>query len=304
MTTSKKKSVLGDDIMNGGLNALFGQQGIEVTTTPKTGDMIDDVAVDQILANPYQPRHTFDESALRDLASSIQENGILQPIIVRQAPKDAKKYEILAGERRWRATQLLGNKTIPAVIREYDDETMMQAAVLENLQREDLSPIEEALAYKQMMEVLHLTQEQVAKRLGKARSAIANTVRLLTLPDDVQGFIQGGQLSMGQGRTLLGLHNKRKIGEVAQKVMQDNLTVRQLEKLVNDLNEDQVPKATQPQATSDFIVQTQAALTDKFGTKVAVRRNKKGAGKIEINYLSDEELQRIFTVLGLDFKQD
>ena len=291
MTTSKKKSVLGDNIVSGGLNALFGQQGIDVDVDENKGDAIENLNVNFIIANPFQPRHSFDENALRELANSIKENGILQPIIVRVAKESKDKYEILAGERRWRATQLAGNETIPA--------TMMQAAVLENLQRENLSPIEEALAYKQMMDVLHLTQVQVAKRLGKARSVVANTVRLLTLPQEVQDWIQTGELSMGQGRTLLGLHNKRQILNLAKRVMQERLTVRQVERLVNEMNENKVVSKATPQISAE-LKETEKALSDKLATKIAIKHNQRGAGKIEINYGSDQDLNRIINALGLD----
>ncbi|MDR3242047.1 MAG: ParB/RepB/Spo0J family partition protein [Lactobacillaceae bacterium] len=297
MATSKKKSALGDNILGGGLDALFGQQGVDASSA--TGDAVRDLDVTKILANPYQPRHVFDDAALKDLANSIKENGILQPIIVRHSPAKQSEYEIMAGERRWRASQLAGLKTIPAVVRSYDNQTMMQAAILENLQREDLSPMEEAAAYKMMMETMRLTQEQVAKRLGKARSAVANTLRLLTLPETVQTWIQSGDLSMGQGRTLLALHNKRRVVPVAKRVINEGMTVRQLEKLVNQLNEAGEPQA-KPVEQSQFIKETQTALEDKFGTKVAVSRNTRGAGKIEISYLSDEDLNRIFDVLGIE----
>lgn len=299
MTTSKKKSVLGDNIVSGGLNALFGQQGIDVDVDVKKGDAIEDLNVKLIVANPFQPRHNFNENALRELANSIKENGILQPIIVRVAKDSKDKYEILAGERRWRATQLAGNEVIPAVIREYDDTTMMQAAVLENLQRENLSPIEEALAYKQMMDTLHLTQVQVAKRLGKARSVVANTVRLLTLPSEVQTWIQTGELSMGQGRTLLGLHNKRQILSVAKRVIQEHMTVRQVERLVNEMNEDKATTKVTPQISAE-LKETEVALSDKLATKIAIKHNQHGAGKIEINYGSDEDFERIIKALGLN----
>ena len=299
MTTSKKKSVLGDNIVSGGLNALFGQQGIDVDVDENKGDAIENLNVNFIIANPFQPRHSFDENALRKLANSIKENGVLQPIIVRVAKESKDKYEILAGERRWRATQLAGNETIPAVVRAYDDATMMQAAVLENLQRENLSPIEEALAYKQMMDVLHLTQVQVAKRLGKARSVVANTVRLLTLPQEVQDWIQTGELSMGQGRTLLGLHNKRQILNLAKRVMQERLTVRQVERLVNEMNENKVVSKVTPQISAE-LKETEKALSDKLATKIAIKHNQRGAGKIEINYGSDQDLNRIINALGLD----
>ncbi|GJM47541.1 chromosome partitioning protein ParB [Weissella soli] len=296
MVTSKKKSALGGGLADSGLNALFAEQGVD--TTVATNDSVREIELTKIIANPYQPRRVFDENALRELANSIKENGVLQPIIVRHTEDDASRYELLAGERRWRASQLAGLATIPAVVRKFDDTTMLQAAILENLQREDLSPIEEAQAYKMMMTSLQLTQEQVAKRLGKARSAVANTLRLLNLPAEVQSLVDTNQLSMGQARTLLGLHNKRRILPVAKRTIAEGLSVRALEQLVNELNEQREPAAT-PVEKPVFIRESEAALEDKFGTQVKVTRNKRGAGKIEIAYLSDEDLNRIFDVLNI-----
>jgi ParB family chromosome partitioning protein len=303
MATSKK-SVLGNGGgLDGGLGALFSQQGVDSSVA--TGDEVRELTIAHIEANPFQPRHVFDEEALSDLAASIKENGVLQPIIVRHNPQDNARYQILAGERRWRASQLAGKTEIPAIVRKYDDETMMQAAILENLQREDLSPLEEAEAYKTMMDSLHLTQEQVAKRLGKARSAVANYLRLLNLPEEVKEMLVNSQLSMGQARTLLGLRNKRRIVPVAKRAIAENMTVRQLEQLVNNLNEQgDVKKISKKPEVSAFLKASTTALEDKFGTKVSVSRNRKGAGKIEINYLSDDDLNRIFDVLGIQFDEE
>lgn len=294
MVNNKKKSILGD---GGGLGALFAEQGVD--TSVSTGDEVRELNLTKIVSNPFQPRRIFDDGALKDLAASIKENGILQPIIVRHNPKDNQQYEILAGERRWRAAKLAQETTIPAIVRKLDDEQMMQASILENLQREDLTPLEEAQAYRDMMTTLHLTQEQVAKRLGKARSAVANLLRLLNLPPEVKDMVNSGQLSMGQARTLLGLRNKRRIVPVAKRVFAEGLTVRQLEQLVNKLNE-QGSVPTNQQQPSAYLQATQTALEDRLGTKVQVTRNRKGAGKIEISYLSDEDLERIFDVLGID----
>ena len=175
----------------------------------------------------------------------------------------------------------------------------MQAAILENLQREDLTPLEEAQAYRDMMDGLNLTQAQVAKRLGKARSVVANFLRLLNLPDEVKELLNAGQLSMGQARTLLGLHNKRRIVPVAKRAVAEGMTVRQLEQLVNKLNEQSAPTKEQP-SLSPYIKASTTALENKFGTKVHMTRNHKGAGKIEITYLSDEDLNRIFETLDID----
>ncbi|MBM7616879.1 ParB family chromosome partitioning protein [Weissella uvarum] len=293
MVKSKKKSVLGD---GGGLGALFADQGVD--TSVAKDDTVRDIEVTAIVANPYQPRRIFDEAALNDLAASIKENGVLQPIIVRHAPKDGQQYEILAGERRWRASQLAGLTEVPAIVRKLDDDQMLQASILENLQREDLTPLEEAEAYKQMMTAMNLTQDQVAKRLGKARSAVANLLRLLNLPDEVKTMVNDGSLSMGQARTLLGLHNKRRIVPVAKRVVREGMTVRQVEQLVNQLNE-QAQTVETPKPQSAYLEEAQHVLEDKFGTKVNMTRNRNGAGKIEISYLSDDDLNRILEVLDI-----
>ncbi|QOD86112.1 ParB/RepB/Spo0J family partition protein [Weissella viridescens] len=293
MATSKKKSILGD---GGGLGALFADQGLD--TSVSNEDAVRELSVTSIVANPFQPRHIFNAEALQDLTASIKENGVLQPIIVRHSPKDSQKYEILAGERRWRASQSAGMENIPAIVRKYTDEQMLQASILENLQREDLTPLEEAQAYRDMMTALNLTQEQVAKRLGKARSAVANLLRLLNLPDEVKDMVDAGDLSMGQARTLLGLHNKRRIVPVAKRVVREGMTVRQVEQLVNKLNEQAEP-TPKTEEKSAYLAETQSALENKFGTKVKVTRNRKGAGKIEISYLSDDDLNRIFDVLDI-----
>ncbi len=211
-----------------GISALF--PDIEV----KEDEKIQEVNVTELCPNPYQPRKQFDDAALEELKQSIIEHGILQPLIVR---KSLKGYEIVVGERRFRAAKAANMKTIPVVIRKMDDQQMMELAVLENLQREDLTPIEEAAAYQMLMDRLHITQEELAKRLGKSRPHIANHVRLLTLPAEIQQYISDGKISMGHGRTLLGLKDKKKIKPLADKVIKEHLNVRQLEQLVQQFNE-------------------------------------------------------------------
>lgn len=212
-----------------GIGALFPGESLEQS------GLVEEIQLDLIVANPFQPRKIFDEEALQELADSINEHGILQPIAVR---KKGRKFEIVAGERRYRACLLAGLDVIPVIIKELSDAQMMELAILENLQREDLTVIEEAEAYQSLMENLHLTQEELSKRLGKSRPHIANHVRLLALPEDVRNFMNDGTLSMGQGRALLGLKNKRRISEVAMKVMKQGLNVRQVEMLVQSLNEE------------------------------------------------------------------
>ncbi|ANU09370.1 stage 0 sporulation protein J [Planococcus antarcticus DSM 14505] len=270
-----------------GINALFPGE------TVNEADKVNQINVGEIRTNPYQPRKIFDQAALEELAESIKEHGILQPIIVRKA---GEKFELVVGERRFRAAKLIKLKEIPAIIKELTDQQMMELAILENLQREDLTPIEEAEAYQKLMEALNLTQEQLAFRLGKSRPHIANHVRLLTLPQNVRKLISEKELSMGHGRTLLGLRSKKMIPETAEKVVKENLNVRQLENLVQRLNED-VPRETIEKKKDIFIEEKQSELRDRFGTNVQIKKNK-NKGKIEIEFFSEDDLERILELLS------
>lgn len=272
-----------------GISALFPGESLEQS------GQVEEIQLELIVANPFQPRKIFDEETLQELADSIQEHGILQPIAVR---KKGRKYEIVAGERRYRATQLAGLEVIPAIIKELSDAQMMELAILENLQREDLTVIEEAEAYQSLMENLHLTQEELSKRLGKSRPHIANHVRLLALPEDVREFMNDGTLSMGQGRALLGLKNKRRISEVANKVIQQGLNVRQVEMLVHNLNEEVSRETTQPKKKDIYVAAKESQLRDYFGTNVQIRKTN-NKGKIEIEFYSEDDLERILEILNL-----
>lgn len=269
-----------------GLNALFPGESLKQT------ENVDRLDLKLLKPNPYQPRKIFDEAGLAELTNSIREHGVLQPIIVR---KKGKKYEIVVGERRFRASGKAGLDTIPAVVREMTDQQMMELAILENLQREDLSPIEEAEAYRQLMENLGLTQEQLAFRLGKSRPHIANHIRLLALPDEVRGMLSDGKLTMGHGRALLGLKKKAQILPLAQKTAADGLNVRQLEALVQRMNEN-VPRETKKENKDIFIAEKESELRDYFGTSVTIRKSK-NRGKIEIDFFSEEDLERILELL-------
>lgn len=270
-----------------GINALFPGETIN------EADKVNQISVGDIRTNPYQPRKIFDQAALEELAESIKEHGILQPIVVRKA---GDKFELVVGERRFRAAKLIKLKEVPAIIKELTDQQMMELAILENLQREDLTPIEEAEAYQKLMEALNLTQEQLAFRLGKSRPHIANHVRLLALPQNVRKLISDKQLSMGHGRTLLGLRSKKLIPETAEKVVKENLNVRQLENLVQRLNED-VPRETIEKKKDIFIEEKQSELRDRFGTNVQIKKNK-NKGKIEIEFFSEDDLERILELLS------
>lgn len=209
-------------------------------------EQIQDIPLAEIRPNPYQPRTEFDATALQELADSIEEQGLLQPITLRKSA--IKGYEIIAGERRFRAMKLAGYDSIPALVREMTDAQMIETAIIENLQREDLTPLEEAQAYRNLMDELNLTQAEAAKRLGKSRSHLANTLRLLDLNEDVKELLQNKQLSMGQARTLLGLKNKKDQSRLAKKVVDEGITVRHLEKMVQNLNEpvQPAPKVAKP----------------------------------------------------------
>ena len=287
---SKNKKGLGR-----GINALFA----DVDEEKEADEKVEELRLDEIRPNPYQPRKNFDEENLKDLSDSIRKNGVFQPIIVRKS--SVMGYEIIAGERRFRASKLAGKDSIPAIVRAIDDEQMMEVAVLENLQREDLSPLEEAEAYSTLMKNLKITQSELSERLGKSRPYIANYLRLLDLPREVKAFVQDGKLSMGQARTLLALKDKDKLVELAKKTVKENYTVRQLEQIVNDMNGKKKVKKDRKKKLSPYLLQSQDRLQEKFGTKVAIKANEKtGKGKIEINYLSTEDFNRILDVLNIE----
>ena len=287
---SKNKKGLGR-----GINALFADFDEEKEADEK----VEELQLDEIRPNPYQPRKNFDEENLKDLSDSIRKNGVFQPIIVRKS--SVMGYEIIAGERRFRASKLAGKDSIPSIVRAIDDEQMMEVAVLENLQREDLSPLEEAEAYSTLMKNLKITQSELSERLGKSRPYIANYLRLLDLPREVKAFVQDGKLSMGQARTLLALKDKDKLVELAKKTVKENYTVRQLEQIVNDMNGKKKVKKDRKKKLSPYLLQSQDRLQEKFGTKVAIKANEKtGKGKIEINYLSTEDFNRILDVLNIE----
>ncbi|MCI1954587.1 MAG: ParB/RepB/Spo0J family partition protein [Ligilactobacillus acidipiscis] len=289
---NKKKNSKG---LGRGIEALFEDFSEEASEN----ETVSEILLDEIRPNPYQPRKNFDEKGLSELADSIKKSGVFQPIIVRKST--VKGYEIIAGERRFRASKLAEKRTIPAIIREVDEERMMEIAVLENLQREDLNPIEEAEAYNTLMEKLNLTQTQVSDRLGKSRPYIANYLRLLSLPAEVKTMIRQQKLSMGQARTLVSLKDKKRILGLAKKAIAQKMTVRQLETAVAALNGDLRKQVrTKQKKASPFIKESEERLGEKFGTKVAIKNDdKSGKGKIEINYLSNDDLNRILDVLDI-----
>ncbi|ENH8715641.1 ParB/RepB/Spo0J family partition protein [Listeria monocytogenes] len=276
-----------------GINALFNN----VDTNEET---VQNIAIKDIKPNPYQPRKIFDTKAINELRDSIKIHGVLQPIILRNTDKG---YEIVVGERRFRAAKEAKLKEIPAVVRDLTEEEMMELSVIENLQREDLSPLEEAESYQFLMKKLGLTQAKLAERVGKSRPYIANFVRLLTLPEEVQVMLRDGSLSAGHGRVLLGLKLKKNIIPTAKKAVAQGLTVRQLEDVVNNLNENVSRETIKPARGPIFIRESESQLRDKFGTAVSIKRRDK-KGKIEIEFLSDDDLDRILEILDIQFDDE
>ncbi|RRN75123.1 ParB/RepB/Spo0J family partition protein [Peribacillus simplex] len=271
-----------------GLNALF-------TGDISKDEIVREIKLRELRPNPYQPRKSFRLEAIEELKQSIMEHGILQPIIAR---KSIKGYEIVAGERRYRAAKEAGLKTVPVVVRELNEQQMMELAILENLQREDLNPIEEAAAYQTLLEKLNFTQEQLANRLGKSRPHIANYVRLLSLPEGIRSYISEGEISMGHGRALLGLKKKEMLKPVVDKILKEGMNVRQLEQYIHQLN-DTVSRETKPKKQDKkdiFIKQRESSLRERLGTSVTIKQSKK-KGKIEIEFFSKEDLERILDLI-------
>ncbi|MDK6803775.1 ParB/RepB/Spo0J family partition protein [Lactobacillus mulieris] len=281
-----------------GIEALFEDTPTQVVQSVDGTEEVDELNLEDIRPNPYQPRKNFDDKSLKELSDSIKENGVFQPIIVR---KSLDGYEIIAGERRFRASKLAKKTTIPAIVRDFDEAQMMEVAVLENLQREDLSPLEEAQAYEMLQKNLGLTQEEVSKRMGKSRPYIANYLRLLTLPKKAKKLLQHGELSMGQARTLLGLKDKDKIDDLAKKVVKEGIPVRKLEALVSAMNEKANKTSKNDKIRkSAFIRASESRLSTKFGSPVSISESKKGKGHLSIDFSSTDDLNRILTMLGID----
>lgn len=294
MEVTSKRRALGR-----GLEELFYNEPIDynkveekiITETPK--EAITMVKLSELRSNPYQPRKVFDEDALKELASSIKEHGVFQPII---AKKSIKGYEIIAGERRVKASIMAGLEEIPTIIRNFDDTEMMEIALLENLQRENLNAIEEANAYKKLLETLSLTQEQLAARLGKSRSHITNMVGLLALPEVIQQDVSEKKISMGHARVLSKLDNKEQQRELANRIIAEGLSVRSLEELTN--SEEKYPKTHKQVKTkevSNDYKYLQDELCERLGAKVRIKSN-----KIEISFVNGNDLNRLLEIMHIE----
>lgn len=256
------------------------------------------IPLDQIETNPRQPRHDFDETALQELAHSIRLHDIIQPVTVSKLPTG--KYRLISGERRFRAAKIAGLKDLPAYVRQADDQQLLELALLENLQREDLNAMEIALSYKRMMEELNYTQEQVAERMGKERSTVANYIRLLKLPPDIQVAVRSNQLSMGHARALINVDTVDKQLYLFNEIKTKGLSVRQTEELVRKLYKENTPvKNSVKPSMPEAFKRIEDNLASHFSTRVKLNHNKKGEGSISIEYYSLQELNKLLDQLGV-----
>ncbi len=298
MTETNRKKALGK-----GLEQLFSNEVInfnkfetEIVDEGKQTGGITEIPLEEIRSNPYQPRVMFDNDTLEELANSIKEHGIIQPIIVK---KSIKGYELVAGERRTRAARLAGLKTIPAIIKDFNDVEMMEIALIENIERENLNPIEEAKAYENIIKINNITQEELAHKFSKSRSYITNMLGLLNLPDSTIKLVEKKELSMGHARALSKLEDENKINELAYKIVREGLSVRDTEKLINAEN---IPKKHNINRAPTFDIKFsiyENLCRERLGVKVKINNK-----KIEIPYKDDEELTRILEELNINIEGD
>ncbi len=274
---AKKLSGLGR-----GLDSLFADNSVE-----EINFSVNKLRIMEIEPNHNQPRKDFDEKALSELAESIEQHGVLQPLVVR--PLANGSYQLVAGERRWRAARIAGLTEVPVVIKELTDEEVIEIAMIENLQREDLNPLEEALGYRYMMDELKITQEQAAEKVGKSRPAVANALRLLKLPNEVQEMVKNNLISPGHARALLGFDSDDMILQTAKMIIKDDLSVRDVETLVKKSKK--VPKASKKQIRDKFFSEVELALVENLGRKVKIKEAKQDAGVLEIEFFDKDDLE-------------
>ncbi len=276
-----------------GINALI--PDFEMGVPEAEPSSASDLLIDEISPNRLQPRNYFDDKKLGELMTSIEEHGVLQPVVVQKADSG---YELIVGERRWRASKKLGLKKIPAVIREVSDAQSLELAIIENIHRQDLNPIEEAEAYARLSNEFALTQEMVAEKVGKSRTAVANILRLLKLSRNIKEDLISGKISMGHARALLGLENPKQMEALRKEIAKQDLTVRQTESRVNKLKKGVVDKPVTPKVKKDiFIKDLEKDLARRLGTKVDISPKKNG-GKLVVTYYSDDDLERIQELMG------
>lgn len=287
-----------------GLDSLIpDNKSMKSVTSGKTVESKEDAAaksgvqvmkINEVEPNRDQPRKNFDEDALLELSDSIKQFGVLQPLLVR---KRKDYYEIIAGERRWRAAKLAGVKEVPVIEKEYTDQEILEIGLIENIQRENLNPIEEAIAYKRLLEEFNLKQDEVAERVSKSRTAVTNSMRLLKLSDKVQQMIIDDMISTGHARALLAIDDPELQYTLANKIFDEKLSVRETEKLVKEIKNPKKPKEKKPVANSFIYQDLEEKMKSVFGTKVSIASKGKGKGKIEIEYYSDDELEHLFDMM-------
>ena len=287
-----------------GLESLIpDNKSMKSVTSEKTVESKEDAAaksgvqvmkINEVEPNRDQPRKNFDEDALLELSDSIKQFGVLQPLLVR---KRKDYYEIIAGERRWRAAKLAGVKEVPVIEKEYTDQEILEIGLIENIQRENLNPIEEAIAYKRLLEEFNLKQDEVAERVSKSRTAVTNSMRLLKLSDKVQQMIIDDMISTGHARALLAIDDPELQYTLANKIFDEKLSVRETEKLVKEIKNPKKPKEKKPVANSFIYQDLEEKMKSVFGTKVSIASKGKGKGKIEIEYYSDDELEHLFDMM-------
>ena len=287
-----------------GLDSLIpDNKSMKSVTSEKTVKSKEDAAaksgvqvmkINEVEPNRDQPRKNFDEDALLELSDSIKQFGVLQPLLVR---KRKDYYEIIAGERRWRAAKLAGVKEVPVIEKEYTDQEILEIGLIENIQRENLNPIEEAIAYKRLLEEFKLKQDEVAERVSKSRTAVTNSMRLLKLSDKVQQMIIDDMISTGHARALLAIDDPELQYTLANKIFDEKLSVRETEKLVKEIKNPKKPKEKKPVANSFIYQDLEEKMKSVFGTKVSIASKGKGKGKIEIEYYSDDELEHLFDMM-------
>ena len=302
-----------------GLGALLG--GTPTTTKPgatadaatvnaptpsvDSRERVERIPLSRIQPSALQPRKDFPAEALRELADSIKEQGIIQPLIVRSRGND---FELIAGERRWRASQILGLSEVPVIVRDSDDRTVLELMLIENLQRENLNAIEEAQGYEELIEKFHLTQEEVAVKVGKSRTAVANALRLLKLAPDIQAYVRDGRLSVGHAKVILGLNSNEEQTMAAHRIVKAGLSVRQTEELVSHFQNRQMAGPRDRAGSvkgalmrDAHVADLESKLQERFGTKVSLRY-RQGKGALEVKFFNDDDLERILQIMGLDLE--
>lgn len=282
-----------------GLDSLISAEAVKSTNKDETAQSETVVKITKVEPNKEQPRKNFDEDALQELADSIKQYGLLQPILV-QDRKDY--YEIIAGERRWRAAKLAGLKEVPVIIKNYTEQEIMEISLIENIQREDLNPVEEALAYKRLLEEFHLKQDELAERVSKSRTTITNSMRLLKLCDYVQQMIVDGKLTTGHARALIPIENEEEQKQLAERIFDEKLSVREVEKIVKELSnpkEKKAKKEEMPKNIRYIYEDIENKLKEKLSRKVAISaKGKNGTGKIELEFYSNDDFDRLIEALS------